>query len=137
MDVCMVMIEKNEDHTKKITFTGAKRSLFLGANGKVYEVKGDNRSIGGATRKNKAFKPFNNKVIELPKGSYLYLSTDGLVDQQSRYKNKFGTKKFLEILQMMQTLPTEEQRKTLAVELKNHKSGVKQRDDITVVGVRV
>jgi len=137
MDVCMVMIENNGGDSKKITFTGAKRSLYLGSGGKVFEIKGDHRSIGGATRKNKAFKPFNNKVVDIPKGSYLYLSTDGLVDQQSRYKNKFGTKKFIETLQVMQTQPTEEQRRILATELKNHKSGVKQRDDITVVGVRV
>ncbi|MDW7695908.1 SpoIIE family protein phosphatase [Flammeovirgaceae bacterium SG7u.111] len=136
MDICLCMIERQKDGTTKAVFTGAKRPLILfDAESKEVRVfKGDIKSVGGRQNKNKQFT--NNEII-LKENDALYLTSDGLVDQNNNSREKFGTKRFLSLLEEVGKLPMEEQRGILEAALKDHQGDTEQRDDILVLGVRV
>ena len=134
MDVCICSIHFNSDETAHVQFTGAKRSLYYYQNSLLQSLKGDVKSIGGRDRKDKTFTTQNLYLI---KGDCLYLMTDGFSDQQNTDNKKFGTTRLLELLEKNATLPLAVQGQQLNDELKTHSWGVEQRDDITIVGVKI
>lgn len=73
----------------------------------------------------------------LNKGSILYLASDGFIDQNDETRHKFGSKKFHELLQNIQNLPLIEQKETLLKSLSEHQQNEEQRDDITVIGLKL
>ena len=134
MDVCICTINFNSDETAKLQFTGAKRPLYYYQNSLLQSLKGDVKSIGGRDRKE---KPFTTQDLYLSKGDCLYLMTDGFSDQQNSDNKKFGTTRLLEFLEKNASLPLPIQREQLDDELKTHSWGVEQRDDITVLAVKI
>ncbi len=136
MDVCLCVLEKNS-HTQKLLFAGAKRPLFVFKKGesKLTEVKGDRKSIGGKQREEK--QVFTSHEIKVQKGDQLYLTTDGFADQQNPKNKRYGSRRLKAFLQSVSELEMQEQEKVLAQELARHQGREEQRDDITVVGVKV
>ncbi|TAE00126.1 MAG: tetratricopeptide repeat protein, partial [Bacteroidetes bacterium] len=78
MDVGVCLFEKIENQQTKITFSGAKSSLFYIANDEILQLTGDRLVIGGKLNRN---KDFTNKNLILPNKSLIYLSSDGFADQ--------------------------------------------------------
>ncbi|WP_338768679.1 SpoIIE family protein phosphatase [Bernardetia sp. ABR2-2B] len=134
MDVCICTIRFNADETAHVQFTGAKRPLYYFQNSSLQTLKGDVKSIGGRDRK---AKPFTTQDLYLMKGDCLYLMTDGFSDQQNSDNKKFGTTRLLKFLEKNATLPLPVQKQDLNDELQTHSWGVEQRDDITVLGVKI
>jgi serine phosphatase RsbU (regulator of sigma subunit) len=135
MDVCLCLLEE-EGNATRVTYTGAKRPLYYIEKGTeiIQELKGTNKNIGGITKKH---RQFSNQSVLLPRDSVVYLSTDGLPDQNDRENNKIGSTKFKLVLQENAHKSMEEQKEALAALLFKHQNGASQRDDITVVGVKV
>jgi serine phosphatase RsbU (regulator of sigma subunit) len=138
MDLTLVSLEKIKDERWKIQFSGAKISLYYSIQGtsEIISLKPDRRSIGGV-RKRKAPQPFTKQEITLDKGDILYLASDGIVDQHSPDRKKFSSRKLIEILQTNSTLPMGQQKLLLEKELDEHQQDEIQRDDITVVGIKL
>jgi serine phosphatase RsbU (regulator of sigma subunit) len=137
MDVCLCAVEKHIDGRSKVTFTGAKRPLYYLPNGstRLMELRGDNKSIGGMnSRKN---KPFTNQELYLDRGSLLYLATDGIADQNNKDRKKFGTTKLKHLIQANVHRPLKIQQEILEKALSDHQEGVEQRDDITLLGIKI
>jgi serine phosphatase RsbU (regulator of sigma subunit) len=67
----------------------------------------------------------------------LYLTTDGFPDQSSPAGRRLGSGRVKSLLQQAAALPVAEQRALLLAALDEHQGGEQQRDDITIVGVRV
>lgn len=134
MDVCICTIHFHTDETAHVQFTGAKRPLYYYQNSYLQSLKGDVKSIGGRDRKD---KPFTTQDLYLMKGDCLYLMTDGFSDQQDADNKKFGTTRLLELLEKNATLTLAVQKQELETELNTHSWGVEQRDDITIIGVKI
>ena len=136
MDICLCLIEDYPTGEVKVTFSGAKRPLYYIVEGQplLRELKGTNKTIGGLQRKEKSF---SNQEVIIPKGSMVYLSTDGWVDQNNLNKKKLGTVKFKKLLQNNAHLQLKSQRQALETALDIHKRDVEQRDDITILGIKV
>ncbi len=136
MDVCLCLLEEEEEEGMRVTYTGAKRPLYYVEAGSemLREIKGTNKNIGGIVQK---YRPFENQSIVLPKNSLLYLSTDGLPDQNNKDNKKIGSLRFKVTLQENHAKPLGTQKEALASLLFKHQSGTAQRDDITVVGIKV
>lgn len=136
MDVCLCRIERIEEGYTKVTFAGARRPLFYYSQitSSFEVVQGDRYSIGGMHRKEKAF---TNHEIILKQGDIIYLSTDGLVDQHNADREKFSTKTLQDILERNAMLTTNAQKEMIEKALKDHQKTEEQRDDITLVGIRV
>ena len=96
--------------------------------------EGSRRNIGGTID---SAKTFETKTFTLPKGTCLYLCSDGYGDQNDVARNNFSEKRLINLLQEIQTLPMGQQKDILQEQLLTHMEGTEQRDDILVIGVRV
>jgi len=137
MDVCLCKIEDIEDEKYNISFTGAKRSLYYFEKSKneVHELKADRISIGGTKYTIEKEFTVQNKI--LAKNDILYFSTDGYIDQNNRDRKRFGSKEFVENLTKISNYKMEEQCKLLSEFLYKWMDGAEQRDDITVIGLKL
>jgi serine phosphatase RsbU (regulator of sigma subunit) len=139
MDVCLCKIsypgvEGSSDEVY-LSFSGARRSLFMIRDGQRVEILGgDRRTVGG-----KYFNPnpFLKHELVLRKGDRIYLTSDGLMDQHSPAREKFGTRRFCDFLNINGLIDMQEQRKRLENEIFGFMNPEKQRDDITIVGIKL
>jgi len=123
----------------KITYAGARRPLFYAANSEFIEIKGDRKSIGGRQKEIK--HTFTNHEIDIPDknqdGIVIYLTTDGFADQHNPGNRKYGSRHFKQFLRSIASLPMAQQKEALLKELDRHQANEEQRDDITIIGIRV
>ncbi|WP_299456480.1 two-component regulator propeller domain-containing protein [uncultured Microscilla sp.] len=136
MEMLMCKLEKVEDEQTKITFAGAKRPFHYVQNGRFFELKGDRESIGGG-RHEPAHKEFTDQVITLSKGTKCYLSSDGLIDNPTPRRTKFGRNHFIAFLVENAYKSMEAQKEAWEEELSFSQRDAEQRDDITVLGFKV
>lgn len=136
MDVCLCMLETVEHEKTKLTFSGAKRPLFYYEKEleKIKILKGDRKPIGGRYYQD---VNFTNKEIILSKGDIIFLTSDGIMDQNGPDLKKLGTRKFIEIIQENAKKTMSEQKNALELVLDNHQQGEDQRDDISVIAVKL
>jgi serine phosphatase RsbU (regulator of sigma subunit) len=137
MDVCLCKItqQDNEDSNVYVSFSGARRTLFLMRQGREVEmIRGDRRTIGG-----RRFipSPFSKNELALKRGDRIYLTSDGLMDQHSPDREKFGTKRFLAFLNEHASLGMAEQQTKLEEQMMGFMKHQKQRDDITIMGIKL
>ncbi len=141
MDVAMCSIKKTSSYKLvdyEIKFSGAKRPLYFLKNNKLEEIKGSKFSIGGFTRKklNKEYE-FEEQTIILSRNDTIYITTDGFADQHGADKRKIGSTKLKNCFEEFQEFPLAEQRKKLEQILDLHQGKQKQRDDITILGLKL
>ena len=145
MDVAICSIKKIDSihHSTgkkqfEVLFSGAKRPLYYIKNDIFEEIKGSRISVGGISKKKEILNvEFEEKKIVLTKGDKIYLTTDGFADQNGKYQQKIGSIKFKNLLQEINNLSLSEQKSELEKFLDNYQAGQKQRDDITVMGVKL
>ncbi|WP_338814608.1 7TM diverse intracellular signaling domain-containing protein [Bernardetia sp. Wsw4-3y2] len=145
MDVALCSIKKVDSihHSTgkkqfEITFSGAKRPLYYIKDDIFEELKGNKMSVGGITKKKERVDvEFQEEKFILTKGDKIYLTTDGFVDQNGRNQQKIGSLKLKSSLEEFHTLPLSEQKTKLEEILDLHQGKQKQRDDITIMGVKL
>jgi len=141
MDVCLCMMEDippeaSEPTTQvRVVFAGAKSPLFYEQSGQIQRIKGTNRSIGG--RSKYARKPFQSTEVIVQKKEMLYLCTDGMIDQNEETGKKYGKNRFINFLKNTLHYDTRTQKACCEKELEDFMQTQAQRDDITVMGVRL
>jgi PAS domain S-box-containing protein len=136
MDMALCMIEK-EDDSYHITYSGAKVDLYYYThkNEEVTILSSERRSIGGTIQKRGNIE-FTNKDFYLYKGDMMWLSTDGIIDQNNSERKRFGTPRFVEALNNISQLSLGEQKQVLEHDLAEHQGDEEQRDDITIWGIK-
>ncbi len=132
MDLGFIVIEQL-DNQIVITFCGAKRPLYYVPNGEILEIKGNRKSVGGTQNS----QVFENKTLTLKKGAVIYLTTDGFADQNSTQGRKFSSRKLKDLLIQNAHLCLAQQQQILAHHFQTHKGKKEQRDDVTVLGIRL
>jgi PAS domain S-box-containing protein len=136
MDISLCRLEPVSAKQKKITFSGAKQSAFYHKmhSGKIVKVRGDIKTIGGLYYDE---IHFTNKSFVLETGDMLYLTSDGIIDQNAPNRKKFGTIRMIQLLEEIADLPLSKQKKCLLTAYENHRKGQPQRDDISFLGIRL
>jgi serine phosphatase RsbU (regulator of sigma subunit) len=156
MEVCLCMIEKDYPDSingNKIIFAGAHLPLYIVKSGaaaqtgkekeeaefEVVEIKGDRKSIGGLQLKEEAGKKrrFIQKEVHVHPGDMIYLTSDGFAHQNNSKDEKYGKKRLKDFLKGIAGLSMNEQKKKLVKELASHMDNENQRDDITLLGMRI
>jgi serine phosphatase RsbU (regulator of sigma subunit)/tetratricopeptide (TPR) repeat protein len=135
MDLGICVLESGEGDTTKVVFAGAKQTLFVVKNGELVELEGDRKSIGGANAG--VTRDFSNREVELQKGDVLYLTTDGFIDQNSPHRMRFNKKRFKKLITEVYSKDTREQKRLFEEALADHQQNAEQRDDITVIAVKI
>jgi ligand-binding sensor domain-containing protein/serine phosphatase RsbU (regulator of sigma subunit) len=126
-------------HTGKVTYAGARRPLIYVKNSELIEIKGDRKSIGGRQKEKK--HSFTNQEIDIldknQDGIMIYLTTDGFADQQNPHNQKYGTRRLKKFLRDHAYLNPTQQKQALLEELKKYQGNEEQRDDISIIGIRI
>lgn len=119
----------------KVRFAGAQLSLHvIGSDGTLTEIRGESRGIGGKRRKKGASYIAHDLDVT---GATIILTTDGFADQNSPAGKKFGKRAFKDLLVTISGEPLKTQGDLLEANLEVHQEAEAQRDDITVVGVKI
>jgi AraC family transcriptional regulator, chitin signaling transcriptional activator len=139
MDICLCMIDRlshqeNQQNKFKVTFCGAKRPLYYFANGSMNLLEGERRSIGGWQSGEADFQ--NHEVILYEK-DIIYLSTDGLADQNNPKRRKFGENQMLRLMEKNAVLSMPRQKEEMLEGLIKFQESSEQRDDITLLGIKL
>ncbi len=140
MEIAVITIEEASENPDmmEIHFSGAKRPLYyIKASenpSQVREIRGTRLPIGFFQNQDHQYQ---QHTLFLEKGSLLYLSTDGYTDQGNKNNKRMGTPQLKQILQDIAHQSLNEQKKVLEVKLKAYQGKVAQRDDITLLGLRI
>lgn len=131
-DVGIFSIDSEREH---LSYAGARISLFtLDLNGTIAEIRGERFPVG--VRSRNTTRTFTLHELKVSRGYRLFLTSDGLLDQPG-VDGKFTKRRFVKILQETAPHTLREQGSIIQQVLINHQSTETQRDDITLIGVRL
>jgi serine phosphatase RsbU (regulator of sigma subunit) len=138
MDLLLCRFDKLNKSGLKLIFAGAKRPLYImrREDHELIRLKGARKSIGGVENISKKLS-FNNHEVLLGKGDCVYLSTDGIIDQNGPDRKRFGSKRFEDMIVDNCGLSIKEQSENINKEIDNFMRSEEQRDDITLLGLRI
>ncbi len=135
MDVAICRFSKNFE---QLVFAGAGRPVYIFAENKLTEIKGDKHSIGSATRSNKKEKKieYSNHYVDLQKTCSCYLFSDGYTNQMSQNRQKIGSRKLKQLLSDNFNLPFNEQKAIFENHIIEHMGSQDQTDDVSLIGLK-
>jgi serine phosphatase RsbU (regulator of sigma subunit) len=130
MEMTLIKLYKE---TNELEYSGANGYGLIIRQGRIIELKGDNRPIGNLSGTN-----FSMKKEQLIPGDMIYLFTDGYKDQNGGPNNKrFFIGPFKEMLKEIAPLNCSEQKQVLIQKFADWKKEREQIDDICIVGIQV
>ena len=137
MDTCLCRVEKKNNGEYSVVFCGAKRPLYYltTTDTEIQQLKGDRKSIGGVRSKRNTAE-FTDQELTLKSGDMIYLTSDGIIDQNDSERHRFGTEKFLALLYSIKDKPMDSQGGLIRQSLDDYKKDEEQRDDISVIGIK-
>ncbi|MFP4555548.1 MAG: tetratricopeptide repeat protein [Bacteroidales bacterium] len=133
MDIAILTINAND---KSIQYSGALIPITIIRNGEIIGNKPDFRSIGTSA---KLFnRPFTQKTIDIEKGDWIYLYTDGFMDQfGGDDKKKYNRRRFYKTLTSIYKYSGKKQKNELNRIFSEWKGNNEQIDDVLVLGLKV
>lgn len=119
-----------------IKYAGAQLPLFLIQEGNIKLIKGDRHSVGYRSCKFDFY--FKDNEIIIDKDSYIYLTTDGYIDQNGGDKKfPFGKKQLKQILLNIHKESFYKQSEILSQRNIEYKQQEETTDDVTIIGFKV
>jgi GAF domain-containing protein len=134
MDMSLAVIDTEN---KEISFSSAQRPVIIKFKDKdtLEVIKGSRFPVGGFYEVEKKYDLHTFKLDEIDS---FYLFSDGYTDQFGGEKvKKYGFKRLLATLNMINNLPMNKQEEFLLNEFNNWKGLLNQIDDICFIGVRL
>ncbi|HET9273087.1 MAG TPA: PAS domain-containing protein [Methyloceanibacter sp.] len=118
---------------RKMTFAGARFSLWRANRKGVIEIKGDRKGVG--YRRYPLETNFNDISLPFGDGDSFYMTTDGLIDQIGGPRGRsFGKRRFQELLRKNLGASMRDQEQSLREALASYQGQQIRRDDLTVLG---
>ena len=136
MDIAICRFKRvfDKDHDYEMKYAGAKQPVYVLRKGsqEVESFPSDRRGIGGQTYSDVFF--FEDHDYNLNIGDRVYLSTDGIKDQNNLLRKRFGTNRLKMVINYTSTEKIADQKRFIE-EILNHWQGLEeQRDDISLWG---
>jgi len=137
MDLCLCRVEKNENDYV-INFSGAKRPLniYKSETNTLESIKGDRKGIGGVNKFQKT-EFFTKNEIQLKQNDIIFLSSDGYTDQNNPERKKIGSIQLEKMILENIHKPMLQQGEIYNKALEDWMNGEPQRDDITLIGIKL
>lgn len=124
--------------TGRMVYAGAKTPLFVlepGAD-EMSVIDGDKKGVGYIDTP--MDYEWTNREISLPKGSCVYLTTDGIIDQIGGSKDiAFGKKRLCSLLLENHGKPMAEQKDVVMKTFYEYQGRQRRRDDVSLLGFRI
>ena len=118
---------------RKMTFAGARFSLWRSNEKGVTEIKGDRKGVG--YRRYPKETSFTDVTLAYRAGDSFYMTTDGLIDQIGGPRGRsFGKSRFQKLLKKYQGHPMKIQAEAVRTELARYQGQQIRRDDLTILG---
>jgi len=146
MDISFIRMNKK---TNEIVFAGAQNPLYVFSvidgqelnkkaiyNESIFlkEYKGDKQPIG----KFSDHKPFTSTKVEVKKGDYLFLFSDGFPDQfGGESGRKYMYKPFKKLLMSIVDKDVAKQKEMIEEAFEKWRGNLEQVDDVCVIGLRI
>jgi len=131
MDISVCVIDKKQSLIK---IAAARRPVVLMNHSEQIEIKGDKQSIGDNFD---GMKAFTTHSFEYQTGDMVYLFSDGYPDQNNTENKKFGKSHLLTLLNQVSSQECSIQKEILMSNYAEHKGREVQRDDVTILGIRL
>jgi serine phosphatase RsbU (regulator of sigma subunit) len=133
MDISIIRIEKK---SKQLCYSGALMPLTILRRSNIIEYKPHFMSIGTSPKLIKS--SFKQQNIELEPGDWLYLYSDGFMDQFGGGENRrFMRSNFFALMQKANSMSGENQKVEFAKVFEEWKGNNDQIDDVVVLGFKV
>ncbi len=138
MDCAVVCLEYLNENQAQLSYAGAKRNLYYKPHhiSQLQEIPADRRAIGNRNLTNQKVV-FTNHQLIVERGTLIYLSSDGFADQCNINRRNWGSANFKKMLDENLASPLNKQKNVFEETFANYKQGADQRDDVTLIGVRV
>ena len=134
MDIGLCCIEKAKGNKLSVIYSGARRPLYYSSGQELNVLTGDRKTVGGRFFQEQVF---TNRELLLDPGARLYLTSDGIADQNAPNRRKFGSKRLAALLRESLNLPLAEQKEVLENALDAFQQNEKQRDDISLLAIKL
>lgn len=129
MDMGLVWVERD---ASRLTFAGAKMSLYASDGQRLEVHPGGKRALG-----QKRTMTYENHVLPLRRGWTYSLCSDGFLDQAGgEHGFGFGNRRFEDMLTRHAGKPLDDQLAAFEAELDAYRGDHAQRDDITLLSFR-
>lgn len=137
MDLALVLLERKANGQRALTFSGANRPLYYYQKGEgaLKTLKGNRKMIGSLLPD--VDSEFSNWRITLKTGDMIFMCTDGITDQNNPERKKFASGRLHAYLLAHIDKPMERIAENLMLEFDRFKENEPQRDDITLLGIRL
>ncbi|MBP5502293.1 MAG: substrate-binding domain-containing protein [Bacteroidales bacterium] len=139
MEAIFCKIEKLADGRRRLTYEGAKFPVhrYNSQTGEIITMKTSRKGIGGKFRNRESSVTFTDKTEELNIGDRLYMTSDGIGDQNNYERKRYTIKRLLDAIKQSVTMDIDQQKNFLLNDLNGFKGDCDQRDDITVLGIEI
>ena len=139
MEAVLCKINKTNDDNITLTYEGAKFPVYhyIKAENKIVTYKTARREIGGKFRNIEATVNFEDHTIPVSIGDRIYMSSDGISDQNNDNRKRYTAKRFISTIEESILLDMSDQRDYIWNNLVKFKGDCEQRDDITVMGIEI
>ena len=129
--LCTIIPDKQQ-----VLFTGAKRPLAYSFDGEIKFITASKYAIGGGQLGHN--KQYDTKTLSFEEVEYLYLFTDGILDQFGGSGNKkFSKSRFVQLLTEIHHHHGTVQKQKIEQAIKQWQRDYDQVDDMLVVGLRL
>jgi len=146
MEITMCYLDNTKSQAggeRKIVVASAGQAFYVVQNDEVQRIKGDISSIG-FKQKNRNNDPFTDYIFTLDKETYLYMLSDGYVDQNGGDKDrKFLSTGFQDMIRDIYKQPMQKQSEIVADTFEKwmHPTGSIEEnfqvDDVLVIGLKL
>jgi len=138
MDMSLCLIDRKQ---RKILYAGAQNSIFLINGDTLEEIKADAISIGGTAFENKRKlngQAFNTKELHYDLGTYLFMFTDGYLDQFGGVENKkFNKGRFRKLMLEVTQKGITHAKSHIESKFEDWRHVNPQIDDVLIIGARL
>lgn len=133
MDMSIVVTEPIGQEVK-LTFGGASQRMYYWnkETQELQSILGSKKKIGGKEIRHKVFA---ETQITVPKGTEIFLGSDGFSDQNNAQRRRVGRRNLESLLAEAGQMPVAEQKACFQQFLTKHQGDEPQRDDILIMGV--
>ena len=136
MDIAICRFKKVDEpnHEWELKYAGAKQPIYIKRkdNDEVEVVEADRRGIGGQSFADVFF--FEDRDMDLNAGDRIYLTSDGIKDQNNLIRKRFGTNRMKMMISTTSTKDIRDQKMFMQSILRNWQGCEEQRDDISLWG---
>lgn len=136
MVLSLIRTERIDEQSYNVLVSGAKQAVYIKDVNEddIIRIRGAIKDIGSPHYE---MVDFSTRSFVLHRGSLIYMLTDGLIDQNNPQRKKFGSARVKELLLQASSMSIDEQYVHISSELDSFMAGTEQRDDITLMGLKL